>query len=178
LQKFAHCGTLAPSNFRVYPRILRVLSGLVVLFYKGSMRKKTLRLAVLSLGLVVELVLGSAVGLSLGTNLVQAKSINEAFVSGPIAFQELPKEGQETYRLIREGGPFRYDKDGVVFGNRERLLPPEKRGFYREYTVKTPGEKNRGARRIVCGGLEPRLPKQCYYTQDHYASFREIVNTP
>ena len=71
-----------------------------------------------------------------------------------------------------------YDKDGVVFGNRERLLPPEKRGFYREYTVKTPGERSRGARRIVCGGEEPRLPKQCFYTQDHYTSFREIVMTP
>ena len=77
------------------------------------MRKKTLRLAVLTLGLVVELALGSAVGLGFGTSLVQAKSVNEAFVAGPIAFQELPKEGQETYRLIREGGPFRYDKDGV-----------------------------------------------------------------
>jgi ribonuclease T1 len=174
LQNFAHCGTLAPSNFRVYPRILRVLSGFVSVFNKGSMRKKTLHLAVLALGVVLEL----AVGLSLCTNLVQAKSVSDTFVSGPIAFQELPKEGQETYRLIREGGPFRYEKDGVVFGNRERLLPFEKRGFYREYTVKTPGEKNRGARRIVCGGLEPRLPKQCFYTQDHYASFREIVNTP
>jgi ribonuclease T1 len=112
------------------------------------------------------------------TNLVQAKSVPEAVVSASIALQDLPKEGQETYLLIRQGGPFRYEKDGVVFGNRERLLPPANRGFYREYTVKTPGEKTRGARRIVCGGEEPRLPKKCFYTQDHYASFREIVNTP
>jgi len=112
------------------------------------------------------------------TNLVQAKSVPEAVVTAPIALQDLPKEGQETYLLIRQGGPFRYEKDGVVFGNRERLLPPASRGFYREYTVRTPGEKTRGARRIVCGGDEPRLPKKCFYTQDHYASFREIVNTP
>ena len=79
-----------------------------------------------------------------------------------------------TYALIREGGPFPYDKDGTVFGNRERLLPAHKRGYYREYTVRTPGSRNRGARRIVCGG-KPRMPDACYYTSDHYASFREIV---
>ena len=112
------------------------------------------------------------------TNWVQAKSAPDAVVTAPIALQDLPKEGQETYLLIRQGGPFRYEKDGVVFGNRERLLPAASRGFYREYTVRTPGEKTRGARRIVCGGEEPRLPKKCFYTQDHYASFREIVNTP
>ena len=112
------------------------------------------------------------------TNLVQAKSVSDTVVTAPIALQDLPKEGQETYLLIRQGGPFRYEKDGVVFGNRERLLPPASRGFYREYTVRTPGEKTRGARRIVCGGEEPRLPKKCFYTQDHYTTFREIVNTP
>jgi ribonuclease T1 len=112
------------------------------------------------------------------TSLVQAKSIPDAVVSAPIAVQDLPKEGQETYSLIRQGGPFRHEKDGVIFGNREKQLPVAKRGFYREYTVKTPGERSRGARRIVCGGEEPRLPKQCFYTQDHYASFREIVITP
>ena len=112
------------------------------------------------------------------TSLVQSKSTPNAVVSAPIAVQDLPKEGQETYRLILLGGPFRYEKDGVVFGNRERLLPKAERGFYREYTVRTPGEKSRGARRIVCGGEQPSLPKQCYYTQDHYASFREIVKTP
>ncbi len=112
------------------------------------------------------------------TNLVQAKSRPDAVISAPIALQDLPKEGQDTYQLIRQGGPFRYEKDGVVFGNREKQLPAAKRGFYREYTVKIPGERSRGARRIVCGGEEPRLPKQCFYTQDHYTSFREIVMTP
>jgi ribonuclease T1 len=112
------------------------------------------------------------------TGLVQARSTPDALASAPIAIQALPKEGQETYSLILQGGPFRYEKDGIVFGNREKQLPVAKRGFYREYTVKTPGEKSRGARRIVCGGEVPRLPKQCFYTQDHYASFREIVITP
>lgn len=88
--------------------------------------------------------------------------------------QELPAQGLETYRNIRKGGPFPFDKDGVIFGNRERLLPPHKRGFYREYTVRTPGERSRGARRIVCGG-PATMPQACYYTADHYASFRKIV---
>ena len=77
--------------------------------------------------------------------------------------------------LINQGGPFRHDKDGTVFGNRERLLPIQSRGFYREYTVETPGERTRGARRIICGGLKPAVPDACYYTDDHYASFRRIV---
>ena len=87
---------------------------------------------------------------------------------------ELPAQGQQTYRAILHGGPFRHDKDGSVFGNRERLLPRERRGHYREYTVETPGERDRGARRIVCGG-ERKVPQACWYTADHYASFRRIV---
>jgi ribonuclease T1 len=87
---------------------------------------------------------------------------------------ELPRQGQETYERIRQGGPFPYPKDGTVFGNRERLLPTERRGYYREYTVATPGSRDRGARRIVCGG-PARTPHACYYTADHYASFRKIV---
>jgi ribonuclease T1 len=87
---------------------------------------------------------------------------------------ELPRPGPQTYELIRQGGPFPYDKDGTVFGNRERLLPAEKRGYYREYTVQTPGSRDRGARRIVCGG-PARVPHACYFTADHYASFRKIV---
>jgi ribonuclease T1 len=87
---------------------------------------------------------------------------------------ELPTPARETYELIRQGGPFRYGKDGAVFGNRERMLPGATRGYYREYTVTTPGSRDRGARRIVCGG-PPRAPHACYYTADHYASFRQIV---
>ena len=87
---------------------------------------------------------------------------------------ELPRQGLETYERIFQGGPFPYDKDGSVFGNRERLLPPHTRGYYREYTVKTPASRNRGTRRIICGG-QPKQPDACYYTADHYASFRKIV---
>ena len=113
-------------------------------------------------------------GLS-GTSLVHAKGAAPDAVSGTIALAQLPIQGQDMMKSIRAGGPFRYDKDGVVFGNRERILPANARGFYREYTVKTPGERTRGARRIVCGGLKPTIPDMCYYTDDHYASFRKIA---
>lgn len=94
---------------------------------------------------------------------------------GTVALADLPAEARKTEQLIRSGGPFPYAKDGTVFGNRERLLPRQARGYYREYTVPTPGAKNRGARRIVCGGEQPVAPEACYYTADHYASFRRIV---
>ena len=92
-----------------------------------------------------------------------------------IELAALPAEGQQTYRLIHQGGPFPHEKDGSVFGNRERELPRQARGYYREYTVRTPGASDRGARRIVCGGEVPVRPQACYYTADHYASFRVIV---
>lgn len=107
------------------------------------------------------------------TALVQAKGTGAAEASVVITVAELPQQAVQTYRLIREGGPFTYAKDGVVFGNRERLLPAKKRGYYLEYTVTTPGSRDRGARRIVCGGA-PRTPDACFYTDDHYASFRRI----
>lgn len=105
---------------------------------------------------------------------VQAKG--PLAVDPPISLTvaELPPHGAQTYSLIYQGGPFVHEKDGTVFGNRERLLPLRKRGYYREYTVKTPGARNRGARRIVCGG-QPTTPDTCYYTADHYESFRRIV---
>jgi ribonuclease T1 len=92
-----------------------------------------------------------------------------------VELSKLPNEAQRVESLIRQGGPFKYDKDGVVFGNREGLLPKERRGFYREYTVPTTGARNRGARRIVCGGRVTTTPDACYYSEDHYASFRRIV---
>jgi ribonuclease T1 len=85
----------------------------------------------------------------------------------------LPKEAREVLVQIRAGGPFRYDRDGIVFGNREHLLPAQSRGHYHEYTVPTPGASNRGARRIICGGPKTS-PEVCYYTADHYASFARI----
>lgn len=92
-----------------------------------------------------------------------------------VSLAELPPEARTTEIAIRSGGPFTYSKDGAVFGNRERRLPGQARGYYREYTVPTPGAPDRGARRIVCGGAVPTAPDVCYYTSDHYTSFRRIV---
>jgi len=89
----------------------------------------------------------------------------------------LPPQAQQTLALIRRGGPFPYRKDGTVFGNRERLLPQRPRGYYTEYTVPTPGRRDRGARRIVAGkGAtgDPATGGEYYYTDDHYQSFRRI----
>ena len=93
----------------------------------------------------------------------------------PVALSTLPTEARQTHRLIESGGPFPYAKDGVVFGNREQRLPRRPRGFYREYTVPSPQAHDRGARRIVCGGEQPKSPEICYFTADHYASFKRIA---
>jgi ribonuclease T1 len=87
-----------------------------------------------------------------------------------IAVSHLPPEARETLRLIEADGPFPYDRDGAVFENRERILPRAARGYYREYTVETPGSRDRGARRIVRGARG-----ETYYTDDHYASFRQVA---
>ena len=110
----------------------------------------------------------------MASGALQAKGPALAASVATISLAELPRQGLQTYELIHQGGPFAFEKDGVVFGNRERLLPSQKRGYYREYTVKTPGSRDRGARRVVCGG-QARTPDTCYYTADHYASFRRIV---
>ncbi|TAK93544.1 MAG: hypothetical protein EPO09_12295 [Aquabacterium sp.] len=94
--------------------------------------------------------------------------------SSSVALSALPAQAQDVHSRIFAGGPFRYAKDGVVFGNRERQLPRQPRGFYHEYTVPTPGEHDRGARRIVCGGKDTRQPETCFYTADHYQSFQQI----
>jgi ribonuclease T1 len=113
--------------------------------------------------------------LVLGLYCCLASGIGEARESGArglavISVAQLPPEARETIALIRDGGPFPYGRDGSVFANREGLLPSAPRGSYREYTVKTPGRRDRGARRIVSapGG-------QLYYTADHYSSFRLIL---
>jgi ribonuclease T1 len=95
--------------------------------------------------------------------------------SNNIGLSELPEPARSTYALIQQGGPFPYEKDGVIFGNYERQLPQQKRGYYREYTVKTSASKNRGAIRIVCGGIKNKVFDACYYTDDHYASFKRIM---
>lgn len=92
-----------------------------------------------------------------------------------VVLTELPQAAQVTYRLVFAGGPFSYSQDGQIFANRERRLPTFTRGYYREYTVTAPNATSRGARRIVCGGENAVLPKDCYYTDDHYRSFRRIV---
>ena len=95
-----------------------------------------------------------------------------------IAASTLPTEARETLALIRKGGPYPYAKDGSIFSNRERILPIEPRGFYHEFTVKTPHARDRGARRVICGGAlvkqRPQVLDTCYYTDDHYASFKKI----
>jgi len=89
--------------------------------------------------------------------------------AGELAVADLPPEARATLALIKAGGPFPYRQDGLVFGNREKRLPLRDRGYYREYTVRTPGERDRGARRIVAG-----LGGEYYYTADHYRSFKRI----
>src|SRR5262245_51853736 len=82
---------------------------------------------------------------------------------------DLPKEARQTIALIKKGGPFPYKRDGVVFGNFERLLPLYERGYYKEFTVPTPGSRDRGARRIILGKAG-----ELYYTDDHYKSFKRV----
>lgn len=89
----------------------------------------------------------------------------------PISAADLPREARDTLLLIRRSGPFPFDRDGIEFRNFERRLPRAERGHYHEYTVKTPGARNRGARRIIAGGNPPTV---FYYTDDHYNSFRRI----
>ena len=92
---------------------------------------------------------------------------------GTVAVADLPDEARRTLALIREGGPYPYEKDGTVFGNYERKLPRQRRGYYTEYTVRTPQVRSRGARRIIAGGRDGR-PTEFYYTDDHYQTFRRI----
>lgn len=107
------------------------------------------------------------VGLQFGT-MAWALGASPAPSPG-IAVADLPPEARQTLALIQRGGPFPYDRDGIVFNNREGRLPDKSRGYYREYTVKTPGVSHRGARRIVAGGKV-----EFWYTADHYRTFQRI----
>lgn len=98
-----------------------------------------------------------------------------ADASHHIQASALPAEAIDTLARIQRGGPFPYSRDGITFQNREGRLPPRTRGYYREYTVPTPGARDRGARRIITGGDPPR---EYYYTPDHYRSFRPIEVRP
>lgn len=115
--------------------------------------------------LVVILTVGSAYGFS-----SNGFSFNrDSATVDSVFLAELPREAQQTLTLIKTGGPFPYSRDGIVFGNYEKLLPLKQRGYYLEYTVKTPGQQNRGARRIIAGEKA-----EYYYTDDHYKTFRRI----
>ena len=87
-----------------------------------------------------------------------------------VTVSELPREARQTIALVRKGGPYPYARDGAIFSNREAMLPRQRRGYYKEYTVKTPGERTRGARRIVAGA-----GGELYYTDDHYNHFRRVL---
>ena len=141
------------------------------MYWTGSVPSSSrLRRALYKWGLTVAVVSGLAAGAA-----VQAKSPSPPDSAAVVALSSLPSQAQATHRLILSGGPFPYSKDGTVFGNRERQLPAQARGYYREYTVKTPSSRDRGARRIVCGGKPPTQPEACFYTDDHYASFKRIA---
>ncbi len=105
-----------------------------------------------------------------------ARQTSEQGLLGDISASELPHEARETLELIRKGGPFPFRKDGTLFGNREGRLPYRSRGYYTEYTVRTPGSHDRGARRIIVGRGrgKPAASGEYYYTEDHYNTFRRI----
>ncbi|MDK9692307.1 ribonuclease domain-containing protein [Azospira sp. APE16] len=110
-------------------------------------------------------------GLLAGPAAAREPNPGPAFGDASVSVQELPAEARSTLNLIHRGGPFPYPKDGSTFGNFERRLPLQPRGYYREYTVDTPGARNRGARRLIAGGQPPVV---FYYTDDHYRSFRRL----
>ncbi|MEO6919012.1 MAG: ribonuclease [Collimonas sp.] len=97
----------------------------------------------------------------------------ESLPQDMVAVDQLPPEAQTVLAVIKQGGPFPYAKDGVIFGNYEGMLPRQRRGYYHEYTVKTPRARNRGARRIIAGG-NPQTSGEYYYTDNHYQTFRRI----
>lgn len=123
------------------------------------------------MNLIRQLVFFVALSLLLLGLAVQARGFLSNDVAGlpVIAVSKLPPEARDTLQRIARGGPFLYSRDGVVFGNYERILPQQRRGYYHEYTVPTPEVRHRGARRIVCGDVP-----ECYYTDDHYRSFKRI----
>lgn len=150
-------------------------------------QRRTARLAVALLAVAVVLVVWWWVGQAPGGQFdgradgsSSARSAPSAAAPAPkndsglpaVQVSDLPREARQTLELIADGGPFPYSRDGVVFQNRERLLPRKAGGYYREYTVRTPGEDDRGARRIITGKGGER-----YWTADHYASFSVIVGS-
>lgn len=142
------------------------------------MARKWLRNGIASVFAIVAM---GNIGATPGSLVSAAYAREAATVDGAAAqvdtipASRLPREAATTLSLIAAGGPYPYGKDGAVFGNYERILPKMRRGYYHEYTVPTPRARNRGARRIVCGGPLRRVDN-CYYTGDHYNSFKRIVD--
>ena len=147
-------------------------------FFKSALPSSALPSVVLPIVLaLLGLCLGSPVtafARNSGGDAAQANAALQGTALPSVALNALPRQALATYQLIRQGGPFPQEKDGVVFFNRERILPQRARGYYHEYTVATPGVSGRGGKRIVCGGNRV-APEVCFYTADHYASFRMIA---
>jgi ribonuclease T1 len=119
----------------------------------------------------------ASVFLALCLSATSALAWSDGAATPGIPAAALPAQARAVLASIKAGGPFAYAKDGSVFGNREKLLPPHRRGYYREYTVETPGARGRGARRIVAGegaAGDVRSSGEYYYSDDHYNSFRRI----
>ncbi|SMG57250.1 ribonuclease [Paraburkholderia susongensis] len=136
------------------------------------MARNGLRIKGVLIGVVALCALSGSVPDALARKYTDSAATNVEV--GTIALAQLPREAVNTLNLIAAGGPYPYEKDGIVFGNFERVLPAHRRGYYHEYTVPTPHARNRGARRIVCGGPLQRTDN-CYYSDDHYTSFNRIV---
>jgi ribonuclease T1 len=116
------------------------------------------------------LLIGWTLGVAPSAALDFTGAMAKSAQSPSVALAQLPPEAQTTLKLIKQGGPFPYPKDGATFGNRERRLPAAARAYYKEYTVKTSGARNRGTRRIIAGA-----GGELYYTDDHYNTFRRIA---
>lgn len=130
-------------------------------------------------GLAFAMALALGLGVAMAFNApAQARSPQDAkSAQGVISVKALPPEAIRVLVLVQQGGPFPHAKDGTNFFNRERILPSQPRGYYTEYTVPTPGARNRGARRIVAGrgaGGNPATSGEYWYTSDHYSSFQRI----
>ena len=176
-------------NIQAFSNILRTLmrnpkstgSWLVALVVLGSMALQTqfVQAKLSSFGQASESVAKGETKADVKTDMPSAAKLDSKIDKNSIAQSALPPNAQKTLALIFQGGPFPYqDKDGSTFGNREGVLPKQARGYYSEYTVKTPGAKNRGALRIIAGKGktgDPATSGEYYYTADHYESFQRIV---
>lgn len=138
------------------------------------MRAPTRRQVTLLLGVLIATIIGAFTVFHIGANLVDGAGAVVAETPRSdlptVAVDELPAEARETLALIDRGGPYPYRQDNTVFSNVEGRLPRRPHGYYREYTVRTPGSRDRGARRLVVGA-----DGDIYYTEDHYETFRQVI---